>query len=593
MPDEILSLKWNKHNSTFLEVLSILRDQEAFVDVTLACGGKLFPAHKFILSTCSDYFKQMFSVNPCKHPIVYLKDVPATDLEALLDFMYRGEVDVSRTNLASLMNTAEGLQVKGLAIPDGSHLLRRETLSTPTPPPRPPPEPAISPPPKRKRYHENYLPISALNMFYNNIHSSVPETNSPYDLSQKTTLSSSVSQSDIPCSDRSSSPSPTEHKPSVSHNQLGPQRSSPSQDPQLSSQSCRAPTPFPGCLNKENSLEDENGTVASSSPRTPQPTSSSSSGGDGSACKDSRSDDGSVVPGPSGVQSSGTNHTDDDVVVKEDVFVDDYEYGDDFSTHNCGDSAGGSDGGTSELAPPDSVPPHSDCSESSLPSSFDPALGQSLHQSLPFPHADQLTNLTCPICMKDFKVLGSLKRHYRSHINFKPYECEICHKRFTLNQYLIEHRRTHTGEKPYSCHVCGKSFAQTGTLYHHKDLSSKSRGDSSNGAGGTGMLSPRGMCGPPSTHGVGGMLLPPRPLWPQDGNVADEILTCPICGKHFPKKRKSNLQVHLRTHTNERPFKCATCGRGFKQKAHLEKHQEKSCHVLSEFVPYPFFPKMQ
>ncbi|KAA0183427.1 hypothetical protein HAZT_HAZT002707 [Hyalella azteca] len=454
MPDEILSLKWNKHNSTFLEVLSILRDQEAFVDVTLACGGKIFPAHKFILSTCSDYFKQMFAVNPDKHPIVYLKDVPATDLEALLDFMYRGEVDVSRTNLASLMNTAEGLQVKG--------------------------------------YHS-----------------------------------------------------------------------------------------------KENSMEDESGTVASSSPRTPLPSSSS---GEGNSSKDSR-DDRPVVPGPSGVQSSGNNnHSDDDVVVKEDVSVDDYDYCDDYSTGNCGDSGGGSDGGTGDLAPTDSIPPPSECSESSLPPSFDPALvsnfescyvtlGQALQHSLPFPHAEQLTNLTCPICTKEFKVLGSLKRHYRSHINFKPYECEICYKRFTLNQYLIEHRRTHTGEKPYSC---------------HKDLSSKSRGDASNGAGGTGMLSPRAVSsGPPSTPEVGGMLLPPRPLWPQDGNVADEILPCPICGKQFPKKRKSNLQVHLRTHTNERPFKCSTCGRGFKQKAHLEKHQEKSCHVLSEFVPYPFFPKMQ
>lgn len=75
--------------------------------------------------------------------------------------------------------------------------------------------------------------------------------------------------------------------------------------------------------------------------------------------------------------------------------------------------------------------------------------------------------LKCPICQKEFKVLGSLKRHYRSHINFKPYICDICGKRFTLNQYLIEHRRTHTGERPYRCHVCGKSFAQTGTLYHH------------------------------------------------------------------------------------------------------------------------------
>ena len=75
--------------------------------------------------------------------------------------------------------------------------------------------------------------------------------------------------------------------------------------------------------------------------------------------------------------------------------------------------------------------------------------------------------LACPVCMKEFKVLGSLKRHYRGHINFKPHACDLCGKRFTLNQYLIEHRRTHTGERPYTCHVCGKSFAQTGTLYHH------------------------------------------------------------------------------------------------------------------------------
>ena len=88
---------------------------------------------------------------------------------------------------------------------------------------------------------------------------------------------------------------------------------------------------------------------------------------------------------------------------------------------------------------------------------------------LPFLLSEQLLGhgLKCPTCQKEFKVLGSLKRHYRSHINFKPYACDICGKRFTLNQYLIEHRRTHTGERPYKCHVCGKSFAQTGTLYHH------------------------------------------------------------------------------------------------------------------------------
>lgn len=43
--------------------------QETLIDATLACDGKLFPAHKFVLSMCSEYFKEMFTTNPCKHPI--------------------------------------------------------------------------------------------------------------------------------------------------------------------------------------------------------------------------------------------------------------------------------------------------------------------------------------------------------------------------------------------------------------------------------------------------------------------------------------------------------------------------------------------
>lgn len=63
--------------------------QEAYTDVSLACGGRLFSAHKFVLSTCSDYFKEMFSRTPCKHPVVFMKDVTGEDMESLLDFMYK------------------------------------------------------------------------------------------------------------------------------------------------------------------------------------------------------------------------------------------------------------------------------------------------------------------------------------------------------------------------------------------------------------------------------------------------------------------------------------------------------------------------
>ncbi|XP_063886800.1 zinc finger protein 629-like isoform X3 [Scylla paramamosain] len=442
MTDELLSLKWNNHKSTFADILTILRDQEVFIDVTLACGGKQYPAHKFVLSTCSDYFKEMFTKNPCKHPIVFMKDVSARDLEALLDFMYRGEVNVPHHNLASLIKTAEGLQVKGLAVPDDPVQLRkaeprsREPRETHTP--RPPPEPSASPPPKKKRTRELEHVSERMTTLYGNM-SPHHEPNSPYDLSQKSS-SSSVSQSDNLHNDTAapnpmSPDQPPSHQQTVHHHHH--------------------------LANKENSPDDTKRVSSTPQPPTPQPLPPKSPlplAPSEVNCQEKSHEEADPMPGPS--WRPVATKPEDEVIVKEDVSLEeeDEDWG-----HESGpgsDLGDASSGGEHHCMDH----PHT-CSNSSLPSSLDPALGR------PPPHAlsEQLLGhgLICPICQKEFKVLGSLKRHYRSHINFKPYICDICGKRFTLNQYLIEHRRTHTGERPYKCHVCGKSFAQTGTLYHH------------------------------------------------------------------------------------------------------------------------------
>lgn len=99
-------------------ILCFFSPQGMFVDVTLACGGKIYSAHKFVLSTCSDYFQKIFSKNTSNNPIVFMKDVSSNDIEALLDFMYHGEVNVPQSSLGSLIKTAESLQIKGLAVPD-------------------------------------------------------------------------------------------------------------------------------------------------------------------------------------------------------------------------------------------------------------------------------------------------------------------------------------------------------------------------------------------------------------------------------------------------------------------------------------------
>jgi len=113
--DDQFSLKWNNFQSNLATGFHDLLQEEMMVDVTLAAEGKFLQAHKIILSVCSPYFKDLFKVNPCKHPIVILKDVGHQEMADMLDFMYRGEANVRQEDLAAFLKLAETLKVKGLA----------------------------------------------------------------------------------------------------------------------------------------------------------------------------------------------------------------------------------------------------------------------------------------------------------------------------------------------------------------------------------------------------------------------------------------------------------------------------------------------
>lgn len=49
-----------------------------------------------------------------KHPILILKDVKFAQLKSMLDYMYRGEVNISQDQLGTFLKAAESLQIKGL-----------------------------------------------------------------------------------------------------------------------------------------------------------------------------------------------------------------------------------------------------------------------------------------------------------------------------------------------------------------------------------------------------------------------------------------------------------------------------------------------
>ncbi|XP_067003534.2 protein bric-a-brac 1 isoform X5 [Anabrus simplex] len=128
---EQFSLRWNNFHNNLTTGFHSLLEEEDLVDVTLAADGQFVQAHRIVLSVCSPYFKQLFKANPCKHPIVILKDVCHKELEAILQFMYQGEVNVRQEELATFLKTAEMLQIKGLTGHD------TQENSSPAPVPNP------------------------------------------------------------------------------------------------------------------------------------------------------------------------------------------------------------------------------------------------------------------------------------------------------------------------------------------------------------------------------------------------------------------------------------------------------------------------
>ncbi|XP_069673667.1 uncharacterized protein [Periplaneta americana] len=108
-------LTWKFHQNNQQTMFSKLLQKESFCDVTIACEEKILRAHKLVLSACSSYFEMILSRYEVQNPIIILKDVRYDDMSALLQFIYKGEVNIEQSQLSSLLETADMLKVKGLS----------------------------------------------------------------------------------------------------------------------------------------------------------------------------------------------------------------------------------------------------------------------------------------------------------------------------------------------------------------------------------------------------------------------------------------------------------------------------------------------
>ncbi|CAG9767461.1 unnamed protein product [Ceutorhynchus assimilis] len=112
--EENFHVTWDHHQPKVLSLCNNLLQNGKLVDVTLAAEGKRLKAHRLVLSACSPYFELLLTEEYDKHPILILRDAKFQELEAIVEFMYKGEVDVPQNQMAEFLKLGKSLQIKGL-----------------------------------------------------------------------------------------------------------------------------------------------------------------------------------------------------------------------------------------------------------------------------------------------------------------------------------------------------------------------------------------------------------------------------------------------------------------------------------------------
>ncbi|XP_074102581.1 uncharacterized protein LOC141529783 isoform X2 [Cotesia typhae] len=115
MAEKTFNLTWNNHLANLSGLFEGLYKSGSLTDTTLACQGGMLRAHKLVLAACSPYFERVFKEHYGEQPILILKGVPVEEMECLLDFMYRGSINVAEDHLPSLIKTATDLEIRGLS----------------------------------------------------------------------------------------------------------------------------------------------------------------------------------------------------------------------------------------------------------------------------------------------------------------------------------------------------------------------------------------------------------------------------------------------------------------------------------------------
>ena len=124
---EKFCLKWNDFQSNVSKSYGRLRNENEFYDVTLVSDDqKQVSAHKLILSSCSEYFRNILKQNNHQNPLLCLDGITFSDLNSVMDYIYHGEVNIYQEDLERFLKIAERLRLEGLIGGDDFKSIRQK-----------------------------------------------------------------------------------------------------------------------------------------------------------------------------------------------------------------------------------------------------------------------------------------------------------------------------------------------------------------------------------------------------------------------------------------------------------------------------------
>lgn len=187
--------------------------------------------------------------------------------------------------------------------------------------------------------------------------------------------------------------------------------------------------------------------------------------------------------------------------------------------------------------------------------------------------------ITCEHCGETFSTIDKRRKHIlKKHRSARNFKCDQCMKTFHFELGLASHKRTHESEKPFRCIICNTYFKTRRILYSHKltehevvhkhncllcdlgyDKSAQLKLHLKTLHPDIDRCTKQHLC-----QDCGRVFSSDTYLKEHIRTIhlAIEQHPCDLCGKKF--RSKNYLKVHMRIHAVDNKYECKDCGEKFK-----------------------------